>query len=1113
MKSENINPLSPKLNIAVSASAGAGKTYLLVNRIVRLLIEGEPAGSILAITFTRKAANEMLERVHSRLWELHLLDDQQLTKALQEEFALNLNEMKRDELLNHVRQLHHEALFAEPSLRISTFHAFCQDLLQQFALDIDLPPAFELTEQTFLLKDMAWEKLFNDITTYPQHALRPAVDELFKQLGSTTATKSALLDGFLEQRADWWSFTAKQDKPVDYAIKQAKSFFNATELDPKALFISTYQEDLLRFGEIVQHQTQKIYQQICQAISLALLEPIDNDASFARLKAGLLKQDGGPYANIKHSKTLEKQLGAQLDDMLSLYHRISSGLIEALDQIKCQKLYQLHQSWYEVGATLLEHYQSIKRQKHQLDFSDLEWLSYQLLSHADNAQWVQYKLDSRINHLLIDEFQDTNPTQWQMLLPLLEEMASGESDRLRSVFLVGDTKQSIYGFRRANPELQNTAVQWLEEHLNAKQQPLNKSWRSSKAVMDAVNLVFSGKPLLKDFDDHDTNVELPGLVECWPLFREEENEEPTEVISFRNPLTTPLVLAKNDSHQQEANAIAEKIQSLIESKVAVGKEQKPIEYGDIYILLRKRTHAATYEQSLANLNIPYDGTESGTLLDCQEVADIICLLRFLATPFDNMALAQLLKSPIFNGNNQDLMDLARTEGNNWYQRLDNMCKLNMCSEALVDAHSKLNQWIELQHLLPVHDLLHKIYHQGDIIERYKLSVPENVKSRVKANLQYLLELALDIDSGRYPSVMRFLQHIQKLKSARSSEKPDSLREQSHTNRVKVMTIHGSKGLEAPVIFMADTYSDSKTYEAYSCHIDWPTESSKVDKFLLLPRKEDIPECIKLSLQGAEKKSRHEDNNLLYVAMTRAVNMLFITGSQNRDIRDTWYERVSQNIEAPIVHGEFQAGKPDNQTEKQLEAKQHSLGVAIAPRENTKNLVTPSLFNIHTAYKSEHSEEETHEATERGNIIHHILYCINENKPIEFPKTLLEYNIETTALNNWRSEAKALTEKPELAYLFNPSQYEQAFNEIPVLVETESEYINGIIDRLVLNQDTIYIIDYKTHSINTENILKEIADSYQLQMKKYRQSIKALYPDKNCKSMILFTFTGSCFELN
>ena len=350
--------------------------------------------------------------------------------------------------------------------------------------------------------------------------------------------------------------------------------------------------------------------------------------------------------------------------------------------------------------------------------------------------------------------------------------------------------------------------------------------------------------------------------------------------------------------------------------------------------------------------------------------------------------------------------------------------------------------------------------------------------------------------------------MKKLKSAKSSEKPDSVREQENQNRVRIMTIHAAKGLEAPVVFLADTYADNSHKDAYSCFIDWPTDADKVQAFYLLPKKDQTPECLKKRLSAAEDKLRREDYHLLYVAITRAINMLFISGSKTRDLKNTWYQLIADAVgDTAIKTHVFDKAVEDVQTS---DIKITAKPLPALNRIKNKGFISPSKGDDKFyEYSSDNNQEQ---ALLRGQVIHHMLYCLNENQMLSYPPNLGITNLDQGILEAWQNEVKNLINQPDLRQWFDKDHYQQAFNEVSILVETDDAYVNGIIDRLVLNDDTAFIIDYKTHTVTDNDELKNIAQHYQSQMQWYKRSVAKLYPDKQCKSIIIFTYTQSWFEV-
>ncbi len=436
-------------------------------------------------------------------------------------------------------------------------------------------------------------------------------------------------------------------------------------------------------------------------------------------------------------------------------------------------------------------------------------MACELLNRGSHASWIQYKLDTRIDHLLVDEFQDTNPTQWRLLQPLLEELAAGNDDRNRSVFLVGDKKQSIYSFRRANPALLAEASSWLRDHLQSRSYPLDASRRSAQAIIDCVNTVFGTAPLrqrLDDFNTHTTYLpDMYGRVELLPLMTATTvaTGDATQTL-LRNPLHAPRISHEDQRYANEASLIATRIQTLIENKTVVttGSVTRALRYGDIIILLRARTHASAYEQALRKLQIPCLSDSKGALLDNLEVHDLECLLNSLVSPYDNLALAQVLRSPVFGLSSEQLIPLATAGSGTWYERLARLAAERQ--PPFADIHAQLEHWRTLTGQIPVHDLLDRIFHEAEVLQRYEAAFPPALKARVHASLTRFIELALEVDNGRYPSLPRFLDQLNRLRQSENDQPDESAPEEADSQRVRLMTIHGAKGLEAPVIFLADT---------------------------------------------------------------------------------------------------------------------------------------------------------------------------------------------------------------------------------------------------------------------------------------------------------------------
>jgi ATP-dependent helicase/nuclease subunit A len=425
-----LHAADPARNATVPASAGTGKTWLLVTRIVRLLLAGAPAESILAVTFTRKAAAEMQQRVTERLRELA-----GATPAAQGTMLRQYGITPDADLCARAGRLYEVLLFNPYSLRATTFHAFCQELLQRFPLEAGVAPGFAISEATGILEQSAWDALVAETAASPDSPVALALDRLVTGCDGLGNTRTALVS-FLAHRSDWWAFTQGERDPLRFATRRLTELLEvAVDTDPLADFPdAALRENLQEFAALLGRNTTRTNTAHADLIAQAVAAALEPAALLAAITPVFFKADGDPRER-KPAATQQKRLGAAGESrFLELHEQCVNTLLELRErQARCNTLHNTL-AWYSAGTTLLAHYQRIKQEQRVLDFADLEWLACELLNRSEHASWVQYKLDSRIDHLLVDEFQDTNPTQWRLLLPLLQELAAGRDDRGRSVW-------------------------------------------------------------------------------------------------------------------------------------------------------------------------------------------------------------------------------------------------------------------------------------------------------------------------------------------------------------------------------------------------------------------------------------------------------------------------------------------------------------------------------------------------------------------------------------------------------------------------------------------------------------------------------------------------------
>ncbi len=1127
MNSAALPAAEPGNNITVRASAGTGKTWLLITRLIRLLLAGAAPDSILAVTFTRKAAAEMQGRLRERLYGYLELDDALLDAELQQIGATPGKALRHD-----ARRLFEDLLRSERPVKVTTYHAFCQDVLRRFPFDAGVPPGFELVESEGLLAGEAWDALIAAASACPDGETATALQTLLDYHGNIDGPRDVLLT-FLAQRIDWWAYTQGEADPIAYAVENLRRQLKIEDGDPAATFFNSARRARLKeFAELLaRHDTagNRRHSELIHELLAATTPP---EARLAQLRTVFFTDKGEPRKR-KESAALARSLGeAGMARLLALHHQLGEELEAAQEQLRRRLTLAINAAWYQAGSALLEHYRRLKEERRLLDFADLEWHTYLLLRHSDNALWVQYKLDRRIDHLLVDEFQDTNPTQWAMLLPLLEELAAGDPERQRSVFLVGDAKQSIYRFRRANPHLFGTAGQWLETHLQARDCTLNKSRRSAPAIMEFVNRIFCDGPLgerLAPFPHHDTHLQtLWGRAELLPLTRDESAEATQEAADsgLRDPLSTPREPAAEALHYLEGRALAARIMDIVASGALLGEGENthPAAYEDIMILVRSRTHIHHYERALREAGIPYLGGGKTTLLDCLEIQDMVALLETLIAPYNNLSLAAVLRSPLFACSDEDLMAIAkagRERKQHWFALLQALAPQLPAASALGRAARLLARWRSQADQVPVHDLLDRIYCEGNVLARYRAGFPPHLRPRAQANLVRFIELALAVDSGRYPSLPHFLARIRSLQQHDQDALDEAPAGDQHGG-VRIMTIHAAKGLEAPIVFLADAARAQRRRRAFQLLLDWPAGAPRPRAFLLGGRSREADQESRRLAEEMAAEEEVEEANLLYVALTRTRQWLMVSGCADRNGRPAgWYGAMARQLGDPENIARkgwaLESGSPPTAAPPVIA---ETPAAATADPRLARPLDAPPLpGEIAPSAAAGHDDSSGIESggRQRGIVIHRLLERLSAD-PRPDPGAVLatvaaefHYPAADPQLEAWWQEALDLLHNPALAFLFDPGRYRQAWNEIPLIYEGTRGVVNGIVDRLVLAQDDILLVDYKTHGHARPENLAQLAAPYQEQLVLYREGAQRLWPERRVRALLLFTGCGEVYE--
>lgn len=1137
---DNTGASNPAISATVSASAGTGKTWMLITRMVRLLLDGARPEGLLAITFTRKAATEMQMRLRERLLMLACADDD----ALAAEFS-RMHMEPAAARADIARGLYETVLRSPRPPRTTTFHAFCQDILRRFPLEAGIAPGFELLEATHALEREAFDALFAEATQEPDHAMARALDTLTDFLGSTNAETA--LESFIAYRSDWWAYGGGNADAVTTAQHRCRALLDVDfARDPHAEFMQAHHVELAEFMALLEQHATTTNLDFAARLYRALHADLELPQRFAEVTGVFLTQKGEPRSR-KSSGTQRKAMGeAGEQRFLDLHEKMCMRISATLDELRARDTFTLTSAWMLAGQRLLEHFQRIKNERRQLDFTDLEWHTYALLNHSDNAQWVQYKLDQRIDHLLIDEFQDTNPVQWRMLLPLLREFAAQPDERARSVFLVGDGKQSIYRFRRADARLFTTAQQWLGQHLGAQSFSLDRSRRSAPAVIDCVNAVFSSaavSAVWPDFPQHQTvHASLHGRVELLPLIANASVAAAETTGALRNPLLQPRAAAAADRHRFEGDAIARRIRALLDTGTAVvdNSGARRMTYRDIVILVRNRTHVRRYEDALRAASIPYASADRGRLLECLEVRDLVALLDTLITPFNNLALASVLRCPLFACSDADLTTLAQLRSGTWMERLAIAAPSLPTHHPLRRAHTFISAWRDAAAHLPTHDLLDRIYNEGQVLERYHAAFAPHLRPRVRANLTRFLELALEVDSGRYPSLPDFLHRLRDAQRGHD-DAPDEGEAFAGQDCVRLLTIHAAKGLESPAVFLADATNTHRPASGVHAVIDWPPDAQQPQCFLLTGKKDDWAPYTRRVMATHEGAAQRENINLLYVALTRAKQFLFVSGSTpTKGTELGWYGLIESAL-APATARDGGSTENAGAVFPQREANDPvviesgattpaalavvakdveplpvdvRLSQRIAPIREAAPEITPSA----TAGRGDEPTADD-DGQLRGIAIHRMLDLLTRtaesNWPELYRRLLREYGADAgeAAVTSWWKEAAQTCRHESFRKFFDGTQFDKAFNEVPVSYEQDSRIVHGVADRIVVTGSQVMIIDYKTHATATKETLEKFAAAYQSQLRLYANGARRLWPQHEVRALLLFTACRETAEIS
>ncbi len=1174
----------PSSSVVLKASAGSGKTKVLVDRFLRLCIQdqGVPINprSILAITFTKKAAVEIQQRLLKSARKLALAQPDQLHDILVE--LLGKENPTSAEKIN-AAALYELILEDLSGLNVGTIHSFCQLILGRFAADAGLDPHFSVLEDNTDLVEEALDQLEEKMDE--DELLNEAADWL---KNDPAGVRRQLQDGMKESmRLHRWLATKMPEPDGDLILPAWKR----SELLPELLldlrnflfpglpsdreisvleFLPIMHDALERFLSVGLDQVHVEMGADLEKSMLTVTEKLRAKGwpLLEELKAMIDEfsvPDPGYFAlsirSRRATELLQKTASLVLtqknetktfsrvkrEGLGTIYNGLvvenALGIIETHQLVGLLELYQWNSAFLTLLLSLLDITDDLKRRDRVIDFQDLEDMACRLMMDEGRALSLMHRLDDNLNHILLDEFQDTNYNQWDMLKHIVDEFLSGGK---KTVFAVGDVKQSIYGFRAAEPELFDLVDEKMKQ-MEQKVLTLPTNFRSLPGVIDSVGCAFNNAPLAGFYSTEEresakqfcARADLQGTTMVLPPYAS------AEAVDVEDGKNCPTKNDQRSADEMAADAGARLVRQLVDGKTQTMDENVPaggnrdLNWGDILILCRTRTEIGVYEKAFRAFNIPVMPAGRGMLAANREIQDVLALLRWLAYPADDIALATVLRSPIFRFSEAKFQKLlAKRELHRPakdggflapYGLWPTLRKLAGDPEFKTTV-TQLDKWRNHVGNENSHDLLRRIFREGRLLERYETSAD----SQVRRNLDRLFDLALSPEVAGTPTVRQLSAVIERAARRGTEEEAVMPEEQGH-GRVNFMTIHGAKGLEAPVVLLVD--ADRKPLSRQGVLRLVPKESSSplifraVKKYtdgitLKFGVEWDEKHALEVASQVAEDRNSVESANLLYVAMTRARDRLYILGGDKE--RGANHDSMLRQVQTAAEAGEcgtilledpqgFQRPpKALEHVDGQNEFGEQDPVDSAVDRFVVQDWTPPTLG---TRYKIETpstldsegesirpetpgSDDSRRLAMERGNRVHLLLQLAADS------------GVMPPGQGPDHQEVAAVLANPELEWIFKPElQGWRGLSEAPAIHRQgdlpsggkQEVRITGTIDRLVVRENRIDIIDYKTNRTGgDEEKVKEFVDHYRPQMESYQQMMTDIYKGYEIHTWLLFT---------
>lgn len=1074
----------PNASTWLSANAGSGKTRVLTDRVARLLLSGVQPQHILCLTYTKAAASEMQNRLFKRLGEWAMLNDADLRAALDTLGA------PPGAQLSKARTLFARAIETPGGLKIQTIHSFCASLLRRFPLEARVSPNF--TEMEDRAADLLRARIVEDMASGPDG---PLIDDVARYL--TDQSFDGLTRAICQNAAAFATPRSRGDVLALFGAPRDMTMADVLDdvfSDDALGLIASITPVLNGSGANDRKAGEKLFGVSATVDGLRRLESVLLTGSSANTP---FAAKTGSFPTKKLREGALSGFMPRLDDLM---RRVEAGRVARLSLEAADKSAALH----AFAASFLAAYTHEKQMRGWLDFDDLILKARGLLTDPAVASWVLFRLDGGIDHILVDEAQDTSPAQWDVIERLAQEFTAGKSARdvERTIFVVGDKKQSIYSFQGADPEAFDRMQADFAERLQAAGPGLNAltldfSFRSSPSILRLVDTVFAGQDsagFTQNSQHRAFNRDLPGRVDLWPVIPKVEDDDDRpwhEPIDRKSPLHHTVILAET---------IARRIGRMIGSAYlpqSVGGEmaRRPVQPGDIMILVQRRSELfAEIIRACKAAGLPIAGADRLKVGAELAVRDLGALLSFLATPEDDLSLAAALKSPLFGWSEQELFSLAHDRGG---------AMLWVALRARAAAHPRtmavLTDLMELTDFLRPYDLIERILtrHQG------RRNLLARLGPEAEDGINALLAQALAYERSSVPSLTGFLTWME-------TDDLNIKREMSGVgNLIRVMTVHGSKGLEAPIVILPDTGKRRAPADPDILHVGncpmWKT------------RTDDMPPPMAAARAAHQARQAAERQRLLYVAMTRAESWLITAaaGDLSKD-GDTWYQQVEAGLKAidaktqdfdgapglRLEHGDWDAAPireipsaaPDTSP---LPALFQTPVAQPGPRSTT---LSPSDLGGAKALPGPDGQDEA-AAMAHGTAVHLLLDRLPALPQSDWTRAadrLLPDSppvLRQDALN----EAIAVMTHPDLGDIFAPG----VLSEVDLSGMVSGHRMHGVADRIMISPDRVLVVDFKTNA-TVPDTPEDAPEGLLRQMGAYAAILAQIYPDHKIETAILWT---------